>query len=150
MKGQHHQILWQLSELAGGKFLARLQHDLQPQREAIGIERLVFARPFAVPQVVVENPPQLIGRGERHKLARIFEPNVVDDFAKRRRRQGLNRSNEVGLVEQAVEELSRRHVSRGQGRHGATIGPAAGPKCKQDLRPLPVPVVHKRSGHGRD
>ena len=107
MERERNQVLVQLGHAAGGELLAGLDHDLQPQREAPRIECLVRARGPALPQIVVEHGGQLLGGGQRDKLAGVLEPDAVDEQPERARGQRLHALDEVRIVEDAVQELAR-------------------------------------------
>jgi len=86
MERQREQIFRQLRKPLGSRSFAGFEHELEPRQKTFGVEALVFSRPRAAPQIIVEDLGQLLGGGERDQLTGVFEPDVVDQPPQQRRR----------------------------------------------------------------
>ena len=105
MDRERHEILRQLAQPLHEDILARFQHHAQPQREPLRPKRLVAAGPIGAPQIVVEHALELRRGRERDQLARVFEPDPIDELAEHRPRQLANGRDQPGAFENAQEQL---------------------------------------------
>ena len=81
MKCKGHQILGQFGQLARRELLARLQHDLKPEGEAVGIELLVFTRTLASPKIVVEDALELSSGSQGDDFTAVLKSDMLDELA---------------------------------------------------------------------
>ena len=108
MDRQRHELLRQLAQPLHQEIVAGFHHHAQPQREALRLKRFVAARPIGAPQIVVEHALEL-GRGrQRDQLARVFEPDPIDQLPEHCPRQLANGGDQPGAFENAQEQLRRR------------------------------------------
>ena len=98
-------------ELLRGHGGAGLHQHLQPHAKPIDIELFVGAGRASVPDIDVQNARQLRRRGERHEFGRILEPADLNDAVKDFRRKVGNDFCQIGCIQQAIEQRTRR-------RHG--------------------------------
>ena len=114
MHRERDQLLRQLAQPLHQRILARFQHHPQPQREPLRPKRLVPTGPLGAPQIVVEDAFELRRARERDQLARVFEPDPIDELPEHRPRQLANRRDQPGAFENPQEQLRRgRNVAGG-------------------------------------
>ena len=105
MHRERDQLLRQLAQPLHQRVLAGFQHHPQPQREPLRPKRLVAAGPLGPPQIVVEDALELRRGRQRDQLARVFEPDPIDELAEHRARQLAHGRDQPRAFEDAQEQL---------------------------------------------
>jgi hypothetical protein len=95
---------------------------LQPEREALRVEALLGVRSVAAPQVLIEHGLQLLGAGERDQLARILEPDPIDQTRECTGGQLAHRRHQLRSIQDVTEQLTGRGRDIAlQVGHGASL-----------------------------